>query len=201
MQEIFYEESVETHNSRKAKTKYTLFNVFMWLSFIAAFLGFIMIMFSPAKDENGTAFSTPVIINLVVWLVFTVLMLVCGIFLNIKRHSFFLSYDYTFVTGDIRISKVIHNRKRKLQFKFSTDCIIKIGRVGSDTYNKIKCAPDTKEVILTPNEEAENDKEFYYIQAQTEAGKRLLVIETRIDFISHIVRFMRKNILESEFNR
>lgn len=201
MQEIFYEESVETHNNQKARTKYTVFTVFMILSYIAAILGFIMIMFSPAQDSDGTAFSTPVIINLVIWVVFTVLMLVCGIFLNIKRHSFFLSYDYTFVTGDVRISKVIHNRKRKLQFKFSTDCIIKIGRVGSDTYNKIKCAPDIKEVVLTPNEEAEKDKEFYYIQAQTDVGKRLIVIETRIDFIRHIVRFMRKNILESEFNR
>lgn len=201
MQEVFYEESVDTHNDKKAKRRYTVFTVFMVLSFIGSVFGFFNIMFSPAEDNAGNAFSTPVIINLVIWIVFTVLMLASGIFFLIKRHSFFLSYDYTFVTGDIRISKVIHYRKRKLQFRFTTDRIIKIGRVGSDSYTKIKCSPDIKEVILTPNDVAEEDKEFFYIQAQTDAGKRLLVLECRIDYIKHIVRFMRKNILESEFNR
>ena len=37
-----------------------------------------------------------------------------------------------------------------------------MGRVGSDSYAKAKASPDTKEDILTPNVEAEEDKEFLY---------------------------------------
>lgn len=201
MQEVFYEESVDTHNTKSAKNKYTLFTVFMVLSIISAIFCFFNIMFSPTQDSGGNSFSTSVIVNLVVWIASTVLFIAAAVFFSIKRHSFYLSYDYTFVTGDLRISKVIHNRKRKLQYKLSTDRIVKIGRVGSETYKKLKLSPDIKEVILTPNTDAEEDKEFFYIQAQTDAGKRLLVLECRVQLLSQIVRFMKKNILESEFNK
>ncbi|MFQ7035949.1 MAG: hypothetical protein ACLRTQ_09910 [Candidatus Borkfalkia sp.] len=35
-----------------------------------------------------------------------------------KRHAFYLSYDYTFVSGELRICKVIHNRKRNCNTAF-----------------------------------------------------------------------------------
>ena len=77
-----------------------------------------------------------------------------------------------------------------------------MGRVGSDSYAKAKASPDTKEDILTPNVEAEEDKEFFYIHAQTNVGKKILVLECRIQMIYTILRFMnRPNILETEFNK
>ena len=201
MQEVFYEESVDTHNQKSAKNKYTLFTVFMVLSIISAALCFFNIMFSSAQDAEGNYFTTGVIINIVIWVAFTLLFIVTSIFFARKRHTFYLSYDYTFVSGELRISKVIHYRRRKLQYRFSTDRIIKIGRVGSESYKKLKFTPDIKEILLTPNTEAEEDKEFFYFQAQTEAGKRLLILECRQQLVMQIVRYMRKNILESEFNR
>lgn len=201
MQEIFYEESVSTHNEKSAKNKYTLFTVFMALSFVSAVLCFLNVMFSPTQDGEGNNFTLAVIINLVIWIVFTVLFIAAGVFFSMKRHAFYLSYDYTFVSGELRICKVIHNRKRKLQYRLSGDRIIKIGRVGSESYKKLKFTPDIKEVILTPNNVAEEDKEFLYFQTQTDAGKRLLILECRIQLITQIVRYMRKNILETEFNK
>ena len=201
MQEIFYEESVDTHNQKSAQFRYKIFTVLIIVMLVSAVFGFLNILFAPVKDGEGQSFSTGVIVNLVIWIVATVLFIVAAVFLAKKRHSFFLSYDYTFVTGELRISKVIHARKRKLMFRLSTDRIVKIGRVGSATYEKLKASPDLKEVLLTPNTEAEEDKEFFYIQAQTDAGKRLLVLECRQQLLAQIVRFMRKNILETEFNQ
>ncbi|OAO11949.1 hypothetical protein AV274_6380, partial [Blastocystis sp. ATCC 50177/Nand II] len=156
-------------------------------AFVSAVLCFLNVMFSPTQDD-GKDFTMAIIVNLVIWIVFT-------------RHAFYLSYDYTFVSGELRICKVIHNRKRKLQYRLSGDRIIKIGRVGSESYKKLKFTPDIKEVILTPNNVAEEDKEFFYFQTQTDAGKRLLILECRIQLITQIVRYMRKNILETEFNK
>ena len=141
------------------------------------------------------------VVSLIIWGVLFAIMVVGAIFLFIKRHSFYLSYDYTFVSGELRISKVIHNRKRKLLYRLSDDKLIMIGRIESETYKKLKASPDSKEDILTPNVEAEEGKEFFYIQAATNVGKRILVLECRPQMISTILRFTRRNILESEFNR
>ena len=86
-------------------------------------------------------------------------------------------------------------------YRLSDDKLVKIGRVGSESYKKLKASPDIKEDILTPNEEAAEDKEFYYIQAATNVGKRILVLECRQELLATILRYTRKNLLESEFNR
>ena len=77
-------------------------------------------------------------------------------------------------------------------YRLSDDKLVKIGRVGSESYKKLKASPDIKEDILTPNEEAAEDKEFYYIQAVTNVGKRILVLECRQELLATILRYTRK---------
>ncbi len=201
MQEIFYEESVSLHNEKPAKRRYILFTVVAVLCVLFAVLMFFNIVFMPVADQDGNKFTKPVIITLIISAVFFGGMVFFAVFLFRKRHNFFAGYDYTYVSGELRICKVIHSRKRKMLYKLSDDRLIKIGRVGSESYKKLKASPDTKEEILTPNEEADEDKEFFYIQATTNVGKRLLILECRLQMIYTIVRYMRRNILESEFNQ
>lgn len=203
MQEVFYEESVSLHNEKSAKFRYTLFTVFGVLCFVSAVFAVINIwalMFTPVDEDSGIAVKD-VLIGMIPWAVMFVLMLAGGIFLFIKRHHFYISYDYTFVSGELRISKVFHSRKRKLLYRISDEKYVKLGRVGSESYKKLKSSPDIKEDILTPNEEAAEDKEFYYIQAATNVGKKLLVLECRQELLANILRYTRRNLLESEFNR
>lgn len=202
MQEIFYEESVALHDEKPAKRRYTIFTVTGVLCIIFAVAAFLNIMWMPVESEGESLLGQQsFMISIVIWAVLCALMIACAIFLFIKRHSFFLSYDYTFVSGELRISKVFHSRKRKLLYRLSDDKLILIGRVDSETYKKLKASPDTKEDILTPNSEAEDDREFFYIQAATNVGKRILVLECRPQLLSTILRYTRRNILESEFNR
>lgn len=194
MQEIFYEESIALHDEKPAKRRYTLFTVTAVLCIVFAVISFFTLMMGiPAEAQYIPSF--------IIWGIMFVAMVVCAVFLFIKRHSFYLSYDYTFVSGELRICKVLHNRKRKLLYRLSDDKLILIGRVDSETYKKLKASPDTKEDILTPNSEAEDDREFFYIQAATNVGKRILVLECRPQLLSTILRYTRRNILESEFNR
>ena len=200
MQEVFYEESVDTHNLSAAKRRYLIYKIFSILSVVLGVFSLLNVLFGQIDPEQGITKS--VVIYIVMWLVFAALMFFLAVFLAKKKHAFYLSYDYTFVSGDLRISKVFHGRKRKHLYTISTDRIIKMGRVGSDSYAKAKASPDTKEDILTPNVEAEEDKEFFYIHAQTNVGKKILVLECRIQMIYTILRFMnRPNILETEFNK
>ena len=194
MQEIFYEESVALHNEKPAKRRYTVFTVTAVLCFIVAFISLMVLVFAiPMQTEYIPSF--------IFFGIMLIGMTAGGIFLLIKRHSFYLSYDYTFVSGELRISKVLHNRKRKLLYRLTDDKLIMVGRVDSETYKKLKASPDSKEDILTPNSEAAEDREFFYIQAATNAGKRILIFECRPQLISSILRYTRRNILESDFNR
>lgn len=200
MQEIFYEESVDTHNQASAKRRFMVYRIFSIVSFVSAVFAFLMLLGLPINTDEG--FTAPVIISLVVWLVLMAAMIALGIFFARKKHAFYLSYDYTFVSGDLRISKVFNNRRRKHLYNVSTDRIIRIGRVGSESYEKLKKSPDVKEDICTPNTEADDDKEFFYIHAQTNVGKKILVLECRIQLIYTVIRFInRPGILEPEFNK
>ena len=201
MQEIFYEESVDTHNQASAKRRFMVYRIFSVVSFVFAVFAFLTLFYGlPIDTDEG--FTAPVIISLVVWLVLMAAMIALGIFFARKKHAFYLSYDYTFVSGDLRISKVFNNRRRKHLYNVSTDRIIRIGRVGSESYEKLKKSPDVKEDICTPNAEADDDKEFFYIHAQTNVGKKILVLECRIQLIYTVIRFInRPGILEPEFNK
>lgn len=190
MKEVFYEESVEMRNQKSAKPKFMIFTVCGVASAVFAVFSFF-----------NTIFFAQGLAGILISLVITVLMAASAIFLMTKRHGFYLSYDYTFVTDELRISKVLHDRKRKHLYSVSTDRIIQIGRLESDSYEKLKKSPDVKEDILTPNIEAGEDKEFYYIFASTNVGKRLLILECRLQLIANIIRFMNRNVLETEFNR
>lgn len=201
MQEIFYEESVDTHNQASAKRRFMVYRIFSVVSFVFAVFAFLTLLYGvPIDTDEG--FTAPVIISLVVWLVLMAAMIALGIFFARKKHAFYLSYDYTFISGDLRISKVFNNRRRKHLYNVPTDRIIRIGRVGSESYEKLKKSPDVKEDICTPNTEADDDKEFFYIHAQTNVGKKILVLECRIQLIYTVIRFInRPGILEPEFNK
>lgn len=205
MQEVFYEESAALRNEKSAKTRYTVFTVAAYACLASALFALLMIwvafMTPMSKDQIENLKINEFLLSLLPMIIMFVLMLAGSIFLFKKRHSAYLSYDYTFVSGELRLSKVIHNRKRKLLYRLSDDRLILIGRVGSESYKKLKASPDCKEDILTPNDEPADDKEFFYIQASTNVGKRILVLECRQQLISNVIRYLNKNILESEFNR
>lgn len=201
MPDIYYEESVSQQNVKTAKKFYIVFTVAAALCVVCAIFAlislYVFLTFTSADDVTGKQ----ILITCAFYGVLLIASIVFSVLFFKKRHTFYVSYDYTFVSGDLRISKVFHQRKRKNLYALSDDRLIKIGRVGSQSYLKLKAAPENKEDILTPNEEAAEGKEFFYIYAATAAGKRILVLECRLELIASILRYMNKNILESEFNR
>ena len=207
MQELFCEESAVMRDTRKAKRWYNIFRV---ISIIGFTLGILVLLFTilllfmpvdPEAVEEGADF-TGVLIQMAIFLVVSILLILTGVLFKVKKHNFLLSYDYTYVIGELRLAKVIHDRKRKILYRLTDEQIVQIGRVGSDSYEKLKRAPDCKEEILTPNEEAEDDKEFFYIQAATKVGKRLLILECRMNFIATVYRNnQNRRILEPDFNK
>ena len=203
MQEIFYEESVSMRDERPAKVKYTVFTVCAIISVLMSLFGLLLMwifMFTPVEKDQVVT-GKMLLFGLLPGIIMLVIGGVSAGLLFFRRHYFYVSYDYTFVSGELRICKVYHNRKRKLLYRLSPDKYVKVGKYGSDTYNSLKRSPDLKEDVLTPNSTPGEDKEFYYIQAATNVGKKLLILECREEMLANILHFTRMNILESDFRR
>ena len=127
------------------------------------------------------------------------LFLFFGIMLGRIKNTMFVDYDYTYVSGSIRISKVIRRIKRKNILKFETSDIVQMGKYGSETYLKIEKMPGVKKMILTGNQTPSEGNDFFYLQVNTEGVNKLLVFDCSEKFMATILRYSNKTILEKDY--
>ena len=115
------------------------------------------------------------------------------------KDKFYVDYDYTFITGSIRFSRVIKNVKRKKVLFFETNNIEKIGRYGSNTFSRYDAMPDKKKIYLTSNSEPAEGKAFYYMVVNVNGQKYLLILECSDVFLVNILKFTGKLVFEDDF--
>lgn len=185
--DVFYEESSIAQNSNKGAKRYNVLNVFFLITLV---LGIIMLI--------GFIFFIPDVPSMIF---FGAQVLTFGgmafIFYRWKSRTN-VSYDYTFVTGELRISRVININKRKLMTRFDVADILQIGDVDSPSYDRFKADPSVKTVLCTSNEESQEGKFFMYILIG-DNGKKLYVLECREDLLVHIMRFAKRTALDRDY--
>ena len=112
----------------------------------------------------------------IIFITFPLALFIClGILLGRLKNRFFVEYDYTFITGTIKIAKVIRQIKRKSVFDFDVSNIEKIGMYDSSTYNEYLAIPGISTMVLTSNSSPNEGKNFYYIVANIFGEKKLLI--------------------------
>lgn len=200
MQDIFYEETVNDHNTQKSRRKYLTFKIigiiFYVLGAVLFALGFFSCSFTPTKS-----FKNSVIGLLLLFFVPSILFFLGGFYCQKIKYRFALSFDYTFVSGSVRIAKVLNGVKRKPVVNFDSSSIIQLGLVGSETYEKYASQKEFKKIFATPNSELADDenKDFYYLAATVEGEKKLVIIECTELYLVNILKFSNKSILEKDF--
>ena len=192
MQEVFYEETALTQNTGSAKTKYYVFKTFSIISYVLA--GFWLLINLISFPTQGN-----VLINILFVAIPFVIFLISGILLGRFKDKFYVDYDYTFVSGSIRLSRIIKNVKRKNLLVFDTRNIEKIGTYNSDTFARYSSMPDKKLMYLTSNVEPSDGKAFYYMVVNTNAQKYLLILECTEVFLINIYKFTGKLVFEDNF--
>ena len=143
--------------------------------------------------------GSQIIISVILILIPSILFIVTGIIFGKVKNRFCVEYDYTFVSGSIRFSKVIKNSKRKFIVKFECSDIEKIGKLGSETFEKYYIMPGVSKKILTGNSSAMENKDFYYLVVNVDGDKCIYVIECTETFLINILKFTSKRILEEDF--
>lgn len=191
MQEIFYEESAKIQEEASAVRKYYIAKVFMIISYVLAVIWGIFCLTFLIDLKN-------ILLSLIFSLIPLALFIVSGIVLGKLKDKFYVDYDYTFVSGSIRFSKVIKNIKRKHIINFDTSDIEKIGLYGSELYEKYSKMPDIKTKILTSNSTPSEGKDFYYIVANVGGDKYVFIVECSELFIVNILKFTNRTVLDQE---
>lgn len=192
MQEIFYEEASLVQKKEEENRKYITLNILSWIFFLLVPVVFVIVL-------TSYNFANYPLLGVVLVVVPMAGFMVLGIVFGKKRNTHCVDYDYTFISGSIRVAQVIKHVKRKFIMEFEAREIEKIGKVGSSTYNSYLKIP-VEVNVLTSNKEPSKEKSLYYFVVNTEGKKYLLTFELTEKFVATIIKFLNKSsLLDDEY--
>ena len=193
MQEIFYEECCLCLDAKAEKIKHNLLKILSYISFILSFAYFCFFIWSFNFLQG----------NILIRLLFTLLPLIfligLGVLFNYLKNNYCVDYDYTIISSTIKFSKVINNKNRKLILKFNVNAIEKMGLIGSQYFEKIQLQTNVKKYLLTSNDNPYENKNFYYIYANINSQKALIILECSKTFILNVYKQANKLIKDGDF--
>ena len=198
--DVFYEESAVNQNANRGRKIYKVLNIISWIFiFLCLIFAFCTIMLIPNCNDKDKADYGFYLFNclFMLGLSFT-FFLGWFIFYQLKKRVN-ISFDYIFVSGELRIAKIFNINRRKLVERISCEEMIQIGDTDNPSFERLASSPDTKTVYYTPNMEADEGKFFMYILIPGNNGKKLLILEARELLLMNIMKFVRRNVLESDY--
>ena len=194
--DAFYEESAINQNAVKEGRKYKIFHI---LSYVFLFLGIILLIMAIFNMPIGGGEEAGAF-----WVMFG-FMLIQGLMFMGMWFAFYkiksrynVNFDYCFVTGELRISKVVNVNKRRLVARIDCEDMIQVGDVDNPSFDRFRADPTVKTVFCTPNVEASEGKFFMYVLANYN-GRKLYVLECRENLLMNIMKFAKRSVLESDY--
>ena len=197
MREAFYEESAISRKGASEAKKYMILHVISIVFLVAAAIH-IFFSFSAVIGYISKLKGLQLAFALVQWFgLLAVLVALFFLFWKMKKR-YNLSYDYTFVEDELRISKVFNGKKRKFLITLKADQILKIGLCENDSFERTIAGLSKKAIVYcTPNEEPAEEKMFIYIIYTSTLGKTAYILECREMLLNYVVRAAGRNKFET----
>lgn len=187
MREELYESTVAPQNLKAQKAFYIFYNVLFTACCVAAFLLIYLIF----------VIDITAVPALLIFLGFVVVFAtVCYII----RRKLLLYFDYIYISGEVRIIKVINGKSRKKFLIVQCKDIYKLGMVGSKTFEKLRSTPGIKRKIATPNGMGAQNQ-LYYLAAKCGGENTLIILECKEELLSYIVNYSGRSIIEEDFGK
>jgi len=130
MKEIYYEESAAPVNAQKQEKLYKVFKTISVILYVIGVLVFLpglsrgyAYFFGEQNEEYLYAFISAIFIAFI--------FIAFGVGFTFANKRINISYDYAFVSGEMRISRV-HGNRRKHVYIIRADEIYRIGKVFSE---------------------------------------------------------------------
>lgn len=179
MREVLYEESANPSNLKSQKFIYNLYTGFMWLMICLAVFFFIFFTMIPALFWFPLAFTL-------------ISAFLCAFF----RTKTYYCVDCIFVTGSTRIIKVVNFKKRKKIIIFEANEVLQVGKITSNSYQKIESMPNVKKIYGTPNKYID---EGFYVHLMQNNQAYLLILECKETYLQHLVAFTGRQVIEKDY--
>lgn len=196
MIELFYEETVTPKDSVQASKKYKRTRLLsrMFLFSAIMFTLFLFFMMSTPIGEN-VPIDNFLLFNVLPLLLFCVLFYGLYIYLRIKKHNHLVDFDYTFVSGELRIAKILNGIKRRPVAKINCRDITVLGKKSSDKFLRYKTMPGMKIISATPNEFAnEADDIIYFMVCTYNSAKTILIFEPSVNLLYNIKKYASRTV-------
>ena len=195
--EAFYEESALNKKELSDKRIYQILHIVSMIFLSVAVVLFVAFLFNfpwiaPTVEDQALQIIFGIIGIL------SLLSFLTSFFFTKLKKRFIVSYDYCFVSGELRISKVFNIAHRRLVARIDCEDMIQIGDVDNPSYERFKADPTIKKVICTPNEDPADGKFFMYVLASYNE-KTLFLLECRENLLLNIMKFAKRSVLESDY--
>ncbi len=184
MREEFYEYSASPRSEKSQKIIYTVYNVLFIISVIALVIFLFLLMMT---GDSGFVFLSCVTV-------------IFGLALYLIRRKMLIYFDYTFIAGEMRIVRVINGKFRRKFLVFECKDVFLLGKVGSDSFEKLYATPQIKKRMATPNGfGAEN--QLYYVGVDIAGEKNIVIMECDEKMLSFIAAYAGKNAIEKDYGK
>ena len=182
MRDEFYENSVGPQNDRQQKTLLNVYNVLFVIAicFFVISLYFLLLTF-----DSG-------------FIILTILAVIFCVSLFFLKRKLYTFYDYTYISGEVRVVKVINGKSRRKFMVFDCKKVKRLGKVGSETFNSLHKSGKYKLKVATPNG-LNSQNQLYYLLIQDEAEDVLLILECQEKFLVYVVSVNGKSIIEKDY--
>ena len=138
LRDMLYEESATSNRERSEAKFYSLYLVLSVICFvIACIVAFFAISFVRGILADESLSTLGKVVNIGILIFFILVFSGCGVIFWFIKKRFNVSYDYTFVEDELRVTKVFNGRSRKYYTTISTDSILKIGWCEKPSYQNV----------------------------------------------------------------
>lgn len=177
------------------------FYVFLIITVVALFGTISNIQLSSGEGLTGEALQAYEYLQALFLLsLFALLFFGSGaLMLFLLKRRVNINYDYTFVSGEIRIVKVFNVNRRKLVATIQSENILQLGDIENESYEHLRANTMNKEVFCTANVVPAKGKFFMYVHANDPTGKKLYVLECREELLVNILKFVKRSTLEHDY--
>lgn len=205
MREAFYEESASSARSAMEAKWYRAMSIISIIAFVAvalliafAFTYVPIVLAGTVDEETGQVFTAARIFYIAAYFVFIALVAGTGLLFWFLKNRYNVSYDYIFVEDELRVSRVFNGVRRKFYKRFNADMILKLGKCENDSFNRITAGMGKKQIVyLTPNREAREGRELYYMLYSSSTEKTVYILESKVELIEYILRAAGRNKWEA----
>lgn len=196
MRDIIYEESaISVNQGKEEAARRALFILAVVLFVVAAYFLILTLWQVNVYLQAGDDAKQTALITLIGRIVFLAVFAAISCLFLFIRGKFGASYDYEFVSGELRISRANKNKRSPL-YRISPEEFSKVGKVGSNEYFNLKRNRALRETRFTKNKTPAEGKDFYYILYSDHLGKQLFIIECREELIRYIALYAARGTVE-----